>query len=64
MTTFIDQRVKVFLESWALRCGQIDETASCERCRGKISDGNFALIDGVLICRKCRGEDDGKPNPP
>lgn len=51
---FIEQRVKVFLEAWNLRAGEIDETASCEVCGEELRDGNFAMIDGRLLCLKCR----------
>jgi hypothetical protein len=54
MTTIIDERVKVFLESWNLRGGELDTTASCQVCGRDLVDGKFALVDGVLMCLECR----------
>ncbi len=54
MMTDIEQKVKVFLDSWNLRNGELDTEASCAVCGGEITDGNFALIDGVLICLSCK----------
>jgi formylmethanofuran dehydrogenase subunit E len=53
----IEQRVKVFLESWNLRGGELDTKASCQVCGRDLVDGKFALVDGVLVCIKCKDED-------
>ncbi len=54
MITDTEQKVKVFLEAWNLRGGEVDTKASCQVCGAEITDGNFALTDGVLMCLKCR----------
>lgn len=52
--TGVEERVKVFLEAWNLRDGKLDKAALCQVCGQEIVDGNFAMIDGKLICLKCR----------
>ncbi len=54
MTTIIEQRVKVFLENWNLREGNLDTDAVCQACGRDLVDGKFAMIDGVLICLECK----------
>ena len=57
MTTDTERKVAAFLESWNLHGGELDTKASCEACGAEITDGNFALVDGVLLCTKCKDED-------
>jgi hypothetical protein len=57
MITDTDQKVKIFLESWNLRDGELDTKASCAVCGRDLVDGKFGLIDGVLVCLECRGRD-------
>ena len=57
MMDIIEQRVKVFLESWNLHGGELDTKASCQVCGRDLVDGKFALIDGVLICLKCKNKE-------
>jgi len=57
MTDVIEQRVKVFLDSWNHRGGELDAKASCQVCGRDLVDGKFALIDGILICLDCKNKD-------
>ena len=44
MTT-VEERVKLFLESW--------RETHCATCQGLLSDGKFIIIDGRLHCLTC-----------
>jgi len=57
--TSVNERVKDFLENWT---GIIVENVVCARCGEELTDGNFAMLDGVLMCLKCKEEKDGRPN--
>ena len=49
----------MFLETWQKReAGEIPdpEEATCAVCGVGLEDGNFALVDGDLICLKCELE--------
>jgi len=50
----IEQRVKVFLESYNLRHGELDEKASCYTCGRDLVKGKFDMVDGVLVCLDCK----------
>ncbi len=47
----IEERVRDFLEAWQ-RKKQADEFL-CSDCGDKLEDGNFAVIDGDMICLSC-----------
>ena len=52
----IEERVKEFLEIWEMRkAGEIPapEDAKCTGCGVVLEDGNFALVDGDLVCLNC-----------
>jgi hypothetical protein len=53
---FIERRVKVFLEAYNLRHGELDEKASCYACGRDLVKGKFDMIDGVLVCLDCKNE--------
>jgi hypothetical protein len=58
----IDDRVKEFIGTWQKRkTGEIPATeeATCSSCGIILDDGNFILIDGDLLCLKCRKEKGG-----
>lgn len=57
--TGVEERVKVFLDNWT---GIISENVVCARCGEGLTDGNFAMFDGVLLCLKCKEENDGRSN--
>ena len=52
----VEERVKLFLETWAKRkAGEIPaENARCVVCGVLLRDGGFALVDGRLLCVKCK----------
>lgn len=50
----IEQRVKVFLEAYNLRRGELDEKASCSVCGRDLVKGKFDMVDGVLVCLDCK----------
>jgi len=55
----IGVRIKVFLETWGKRkAGEIPdpEEASCAVCGVLLKDRDFVLVDGDLLCPKCKGE--------
>ncbi len=55
----IEERVRGFLETWGKRkTGEIPdpEEARCVVCGAVLEDGNFALVDGDLLCLKCERE--------
>ncbi len=52
----IEEKVKEFLEIWQMRkTGEIPgpEPARCTDCGAMLEDGNFALVDGDLVCLSC-----------
>jgi formylmethanofuran dehydrogenase subunit E len=53
----IEQRVKIFLEAWNQRDGEIYETASCQACGRVLVRGKFDMVGGVLICLECQGKE-------
>jgi len=55
----IDDRVRMFLEIWRRReAGELPnpEEASCAVCGVLLKDRDFLLVDGDLLCLKCKGE--------
>jgi len=53
----IEERVRNFLETWRkLKAGEIPdpESATCTECGTALGDGNFALVDGDLVCLSCK----------
>ncbi len=50
----VDDLVKDFLSNWRRMRGRFDLTCPCERCGKLLTDGNFALVDGVLLCLQCK----------
>lgn len=47
----VNERVKQFLESWK-HIANI-ENAVCSCCGVELIDGNFAVVDGELLCLRC-----------
>ena len=55
----IGDRVRMFLEIWRRReAGEIPNPgeARCVVCGVLLEDGDFVLVDGDLICLKCKGK--------
>lgn len=50
----IDGLVKEFLPNWRRTKGNFDLATFCELCGDLLVDGNFALIDGILVCLRCK----------
>ncbi len=52
----VNERVRDFLETWQKRkAGEIPspEPTRCTGCGVVLEDGNFALVDGGLVCLNC-----------
>jgi len=47
----VEERVKSFLGAWQ-RKKQADDL-QCADCGDKLEDGNFAVIDGGMLCPTC-----------
>lgn len=46
--------IKDFLANWRRAKGIFDLTTPCQHCGKDLADGNFALVDGVLVCLSCK----------
>ncbi len=46
--------IKDFLSNWRRMEGRFDLTCPCEHCGKLLTDGNFALVEGTLICLECK----------
>lgn len=49
--TGVEDRVKGFLEAWQRKKQAYD--LQCTDCGDKLEDGNFAVIDGDMLCLNC-----------
>lgn len=49
-----NELIKDFLSNWRRAKGNFDLTTLCDVCGDPLKDGNFALVDGVLVCLRCK----------
>ena len=55
----VDERIEDFLEGWNQRKEEAqdrEEPLSCTRCGSTLTDGNFIMVDGEMVCTKCKNK--------